>query len=135
MNGKNIIICILENSTKTPIAATKSNEWKSSVEDIEISSPTQGEWRDRIAGRKDWSVTTSFLYLATNNITNCLNVGMKYTLCFCENTTGYPVLLQGQAMLKECDGKASVGNLLQGSFQFVGCGELAEPAQQIGGLE
>lgn len=133
MNGKNIIICILENSTKTPIAATKSDEWKTYVEDIEVSSPTQGDWVDRIAGRKDWSLTTNYLVTVVSDIKKCLSVGMKYTICFCENTTGYPILFQGQAMLKECDGKATLANLLQGSFHFVGCGKLAEPEQQGGG--
>ena len=131
MNGKNIIICILDETSKTPIAATKSNEWKTYVEDIEVSSPTQGDWVDRIAGRKDWSVTTSYLVTAVSDVKKCLNVGAKYRICFCENTAGFPVILQGQAMLKECNGIATLANLLQGSFQFVGCGMLFVPVTAI----
>lgn len=132
MNGNNIII---RDSAGTLLAATKSNEWQTEAETIEVSSPTQGAWREYIAGRKEWSVTTSFLVTAVNDIKKCLNIGESYTLNFCENTTNYPVKLTGSAILKTCKITATKGNLLQGSFSFVGNGELAEPTQQIGGLE
>lgn len=135
MNGNTIIICILDNSTRTPIAATKSNEWNTDAETIEVSSPTQGAWRAYIAGRKEWSVTTSFLVKAVTDIRKCLNVGTKYALCFCENKAGYPVTLQGQAILQSSRITATRGNVTQGSFQFVGCSELEIPSDDIVGLE
>lgn len=135
MNGNNIIICILDNSTMTPIAATKSNEWNTGVDAIEVSSPTQGAWRAYIAGRKEWSVTTSFLVTAVSDIKKCLNVGTNYTICFCENKTGYPVTLKGQAMLQSAKITATRGNVTQGSFQFIGCSELESPSGGIVGLE
>lgn len=135
MNGNKIIICILESSTRTPIAATKSNEWSTGADTIEVSSPTQGAWRAYIAGRKEWSVTTSFLVHAVSDIKICLNVGTKYTMCFCENKDGYPVTLQGQAMLQSAKITATRGNVTQGSFQFVGCSELEDPSDDIVGLE
>ena len=124
MNGNNIII---RDSAGTLIAATKSNEWQTEAETIEVSSPTQGAWRAYIAGRKEWGVTTSFLVSAVNDIKKCLNIGTSYTLNFCENTTNYPVKLTGSAILKTCRITATRGNLCTGSFQFVGNGELAEP--------
>ena len=124
MNGNNIII---RDSAGTLLAATKSNEWQTEAETIEVSSPTQGAWRAYIAGRKEWSVTTSFLVTAVNDIKKCLNIGTSYTLNFCENTTNYPVKLTGSAILKTCKITATKGNLCTGSFQFVGNGELAEP--------
>lgn len=132
MNGNTIII---RDSAGTLLAATKSNEWQTEAETIEVSSPTQGAWRSYIVGRKEWSVTTSFLVTAVNDIKKCLNIGESYTLNFCENITDYPVKFTGSAILKTCKITATKGNLLQGSFQFVGNGELAEAIQQIGGLE
>lgn len=134
MNGNKIIICILDNN-KTPIAATKSNELSTGAETIEVSSPMQGAWRAYIAGRKEWSVTTSFLVHAVSDITQCLNVGTEYTLCFCENKTGYPSTLQGKAMLQSSKITATRGNVTQGSFQFVGISELKDVSSPSGGLE
>ena len=57
INGNNIII----KKGGTAIAATKSNEITVDCETIEISSPSIGDWRSFIAGRKEWSVTTNFL--------------------------------------------------------------------------
>ena len=130
MNGNNIII---RDSAGTLIAATKSNEWQTEAETIEVSSPTQGAWRSYIAGRKEWSVTTSFLVGDASKITKCLNIGTSYTLNFCENTTNYPVKLTGTAILKICKITATKGNLCTGSFQFVGNGELDEPSINGGG--
>lgn len=130
MNGNKIII---RDSAGTLIAATKSNEWQTEAETIEVSSPTHGAWRAYIAGRKEWSVTTSFLVTAVNDIKKCLNIGESYTLNFCENTTNYPVKLTGSAILKTCNITATEGNLCTGLFQFVGNGELAEPSNNGGG--
>ena len=47
------------------IAAAKSCELQVSCDDIEISSPTSGQWREFIADRKEWAVTTN--HLVVNN--------------------------------------------------------------------
>ena len=129
MNGNNIIIKL----NGTAIAATKSNEWETQCETIEVSSPTQGVWRDYIAGRKGWSVTTGFLVLAEADVQQCLNIGTSYTLTFCDNNANGTVRLTGTAILQTCRITATRGKLCEGSFKFTGSGALAIPASQGGG--
>lgn len=48
------------------IAAAKSCELQVSCDDIEISSPTSGQWREFIADRKEWAVTTNHLVVSNH---------------------------------------------------------------------
>ena len=125
IHGRNVILY----NDGTAFAGAKSCDLEVDCEEIETSSSVNGAWKTFLAGRKEWSVTTSFLVTAVNDIKKCLNVGTSYTLNFCENTTNYPVKLTGTAILKTCRITATKGNLCTGSFQFVGNGELAEPTQ------
>lgn len=52
------------------IAAAKSCELQVSCDDIEISSPTSGQWREFIADRKEWAVTTNHL-VVSNHAYDC----------------------------------------------------------------
>lgn len=129
-NGNNIIIKL----GGTAIAATKSNEITVDSEVIEIASPTSGAWRAFIAGRKEWSVNTSFLVTSASDIanrlyaSNALTVGQTYTLTICTNNQSGTVQLTGQAILKTYKVSATRGNLMSGSFSFVGVSALALPS-------
>lgn len=120
INGNNIIVY----QGSTAIAGTRSNEIETDCEVIEISSSTQGEWREYIKGRKEWSVNTSFLVSGVSDITALLTVGTTYTLVFKgrNETNG----LSGSAILTKCRITATRGNLVQGSFAFKGNGPLAQ---------
>ena len=76
INGNNVLIY----RNGTAIAGTISNEIQTGAELIEISSPTSGQWKEYIAGRKSWSVNVSYLILANNGVRDLLNVGSSYTL-------------------------------------------------------
>lgn len=52
------------------IAAAKSCELQVNCDDIEISSPTSGQWREFIADRKEWAVTTNHL-VVSNHAYDC----------------------------------------------------------------
>lgn len=121
MNGNDIIIKLDGNV----IAGTKSNEISTSCDTIEVSSATQGEWREFITGRKEWSVNANFLLAQISNVQSCLNIGTKYTLTVCKNGSGGTVYLTGDAILTTCKITATRGNILNGSFSFKGCGELS----------
>lgn len=123
--GLNIYVCVQEGTASTIIAGTRSNEIQTSVETIEISSPTSGQWREYITGRKEWSITTGFLCLVNSDMAKLLQVGQSFTIQLVGrngNTTS--VLLSGLATLKTCKITATIGNLVQGSFQFEGNGAL-----------
>lgn len=119
IKGNNIIIYRGNNA----IAGTVSNEIQSGVDLIEISSPTSGQWKEYIAGRKSWSVNVNFLVLQNGDSLNLLSVGTNYTLTFRNRGSSY-VGVTGTAMLKTCKITATKGNLVQGTFQFVGVSQL-----------
>ena len=122
MNGNNIIIGTMSGTTFTPIAATKSNEMQTDCETIEISSPSVGDWRTYMAGRKSWSVQVSFLVTAASNIRQLLNVGTSYTIVMRDRTNTSSV--SGSAIMTTCKISATRGNLVTGSFVFKGTGAL-----------
>ena len=117
--GNNILIY----RNGTAIAGTVSNEIQSGAELIEISSPTSGEWKEYIAGRKEWSANVNFLVLQNEDSLNLLTVGTNYTLTFRNRGSSYTGVT-GTAVLKTCKITATKGNLIQGSFQFVGVSQL-----------
>ena len=133
MNGGNIIVKM----NGVAIAATKVNKINTQCDQIEVSSPTQGKWKDYEDGRIGWSINTDFLIIASKYIDQigaCLNVGKKYTLTVCDNMQAGAVRLQGMAMLRVCDIQFAKGSLASGVFQFVGCGELEEPQHLVEGI-
>ena len=118
--GNNILIY----RNGTAIAGTVSNEIQSGAELIEISSPTSGQWKEFIAGRKNWSINVSWIITINNEWIELLNVGSSYTLkIFQRNSPNY--YLTGTAVLKSCKITATKGNIAQGSFQFTGTGTLS----------
>lgn len=124
--GLNIYVCVQEGTASTIIAGTRSNEIQTSVETIEISSPTSGQWREHITGRKEWSITTGFLCLVNSDMAKLLQVGQSFTLQLVgRDGSTTSTLLEGVATLKTCKITATIGNLVQGSFQFEGNGALA----------
>lgn len=138
-NGNNIIVY----SGGTAIAGTRSSEIQSGAELIEVSDPTQGNptqgtWRQYIAGRKEWSVTVGFLVLSDSalaisnktGIQDLLQVGNTFTLKIKERTAADSDGVTGTAILKTCKITMTRGNLVQGSFQFTGNGALSVPSAQ-----
>ena len=121
INGNNIFVTL----GGTIIAGTRSNEIQTDCDMIEISNPNSGDWRQYMAGRKDWSVQTSFLVTNVTNIRQLLNIGTSYNLVFRDrnNTTGASV--SGTAILKTCKISSVRGNLVTGSFAFQGSGALS----------
>ena len=119
--GNNILIY----RNGTAIAGTVSNEIQSGAELIEISSPTSGQWKEYIAGRKNWSINVSYLVLAYNGVRDLLNVGTTYTLKFRGRNSSDATGVQGTAILKSCKITATKGNIVQGSFHFTGTGTLS----------
>lgn len=57
LHGRNLII----KAGGVAIAAAKSCDINVQCEEIETASPSTGEWRTAITGRKSWSVTTNQL--------------------------------------------------------------------------
>ena len=119
MNGNDIIVKF----NGTAIAAAKSAEINTKVDIIETASSSDGEWKDHIAGRKEWSVTVGYLVTSDAKLTDLLTIGNKFTLVICGRGNN-ATTLSGLATLTTCRITATRGNLVQGSFQFQGAGVL-----------
>lgn len=120
INGNNVLIY----RNGTAIAGTITNEIQTGTDLIEISSPTSGQWKEYIAGRKSWSVNVSYLILANNGVRDLLNVGSSYTLKIRGRNATDATGVVGTGILKSCKITATKGNLVQGSFTFQGTSSL-----------
>lgn len=105
------------------IALAKSCEIETDCEELEVSSPYSGDWRDFIGGRKSWQVTVNYLVKSGSVASDLLRTGNIVSLKVKDGETGTP--LAGNALVKNCKEVGTMGNLSTGAFQFIGCGELA----------
>lgn len=120
MNGNNIIVY----KDGTAIAGAKSAEISTSAGTIEVASATSGEWREFIAGRKEWSLSCGHLVTTAGDVRNLLTVGSSYTIKVKERSANDNTGVTGTAILASYKITATRGNLAQGSFQFKGSGAL-----------
>ena len=118
INGNNILIYI----DGAAVAGTKSNEVQSNRELIEIASPTSGEWREFITGRKDWGFTVSWLVSSHSDIQQLLLSAGVVTVRIVGR--GQSLGLTGRAIVQSCKMTFTRGNLAQGSLQLTGSGPL-----------
>lgn len=126
-NGNIFIILANNGSSYVPLACCKSNEIESRCGIIEVASPTQGSFREFIADRKDWTLTTSYL-VSTNYadyyacLADILQVGNTVPIAWKNRQT--QEMLIGDAIITACKMTATKGSLCVGSFSFQGTGAL-----------
>lgn len=124
MNGNYIVIGTVSGQTFTPLAAVKSQDIQNGADTIEKASSTQQDWKEFIAGRKEWSINVNYLVLedANTNVRDVLKVGDTYNLRIKDRDGNYSVT--GDAICTQCKQTYSNGNLCAGSFAFKGTGAL-----------
>lgn len=123
INGKYITIARSGTTIAGTIVGTRSNTISSEGEMIPVSTPASGSWQEYISGKKRWSFSANWLMLSAAGVKELLNVGTTYTITV--SVGGVPQLT-GTALLQKCDITATIGNLVQGNFSFVGSGALTE---------
>lgn len=127
MNGNDFFVTI--GTSTTPIAGTTSDDVKTGCDLMEVSSPTDGQWKQYIPGRKEWNLDVAWLVSAGDDLQQLLNIGTTYTINFYSRSGGTNTKrLTGTAICKNCHITGKRGNLVQGSFSFVGNGALEEPS-------
>ena len=104
----------------TQIAGAKSDDIEVKCDTIEVASPSQGDWREFLAGRKEWTVNTSYLVSSGGDLSKLLTVGTTYLLSFYDRQSHDE--LRGYAILTTAKIQATKGNLATGAFQFKGTG-------------
>ena len=115
----------------TLIAGMKSNDIETDIEMIEVSSPSSGTWREYRTGRKEWKVSVNYLVPTNSALGNSaaalkdlLCIGNTYTLKFMSRGGDSSNGVAGSAILKTCKVSAAKGDLVTGSFTFIGNGNL-----------
>ena len=124
MNGNYIVIGTVSGQTFTPLAAVKSQDIQNGADTIEKASSSQQNWKEFIAGRKEWGINVNYLVLenANTNVRDVLKVGDTYTLRIKDRDGNYSIT--GNAICTQCKQTYSNGNLCAGSFAFKGTGAL-----------
>lgn len=105
-------------SNQTLIAGSRSLTIDTDCEVLEVNSANSGEFRDYVAGRKDWSFSVGYLVLTFKS--DMLKVGTTYIVKFKLGDT----VMTGRAICNKCSISAQVGSLIKGTFNFKGSGPL-----------
>ena len=119
MNGAYIFISL--GSDSSPIAGTKTDEIQVGCDTIEVASLSSNDWKEFLAGRKEWTVNVNWLVTSGVDVQKLLYVGQTYTLSVLASGSAE---LTGSAICTNAHVQASLGNLANGSFTFKGTGAL-----------
>lgn len=128
MTGNDLLVYIFfpdeqQEGLWLPIGCTKSHKIQYEGDMQEVSSPTSGSAKEYMSGRKGWSITVNYLVLSDAQVRDILMVGQKFKLAFCPRNAQSSGV-KGDAYMKVCEITAERRNLIQGTFQFQGTGEL-----------
>ena len=124
VNGNNILIYATYGSSVQAVAATRSLSVQVGTEMIEIASPTSGEWREYLAGRKNWAINVGWLVSSFSDIDKVLLTAQTVTIRIVGRGQTYG--LTGTAWVQTARVDSNVGNLANGSFAFQGTGPLTK---------
>lgn len=114
LHGRNIIV----SANGVAIASARSCEFTTTADTEEKSSPMNGMWKEYFVMRKGWSLSLSYLVIAVRGL---INVGDTYTLTIADRNDPNDVRT-GVAICVENTITATIGNLCQGSWKFIGSG-------------
>ena len=119
-NGNDILVYM----NGVAIASARSAEVRVDGELLEVASPTQGDWREFLAGRKEWDVQVGYLVVANADLAKLIQVNQKVQLIINGRTSGDTPGLIGSAFIKTAKQTYNRGSIIQGSFAFKGSGPL-----------
>lgn len=119
-NGNDILVYM----NGVAIASARSAEVRVDGELLEVASPTQGDWREFLAGRKEWDVQVGYLVVANADLAKLIQVNQKVTLIINGRTATAANGLIGSAFISTAKQTYNRGSLIQGSFAFKGSGPL-----------
>lgn len=118
INGNDILIYL----NGSVVAGTRSDEIQTNNDLIETASPTTGDWRTYIKGRKDWGLNIGWLVTEISNINNVLLIDSTVTIRIIGR--GASLGLTGNAIVQTCKMSATRGGLANGTLTLKGTGPL-----------
>ena len=122
MTGKDIIIILTQGGTALASTRVRSQDIQTQADVIEKASSTQQDWKEYIAGRKEWAVNVSYLVMTSSKVRDLLLVGKTFGVTVRDTANTYSV--SGTAIMTTVKNVSTVGNLAQGSFSLKGTGAL-----------
>lgn len=122
MTGKDIKLILTLNGTAIASTRIRSDEIDTSADTIEKASSEQQEWKEFIAGRKEWSLQVGYLVLASSQVSQLLYTGQTFGVTFKQGST---TLLTGTAIMTQVKQNYIIGALCKGSFSLRGTGALS----------
>lgn len=121
MTGKELTIILSQGGTAIAATRIRSNDLQANASPIEVASATQQDWKEFIAGRKEWSLTINYLILAKAQVQDLLYVGQAFGI----TAQADDVQVSGTAIMTAVRQTATIGNLAQGSYTLKGSGALS----------
>lgn len=107
------------------LAASKSCSLDLSADTTEVALAGSGQFKNYIAGRRSWSITTNHLVGDETQVKDMFsNVGQVFNLTWQMRGEGSSDSMTGKALCTQCKITATRGNLLQGSFTWKGTGPI-----------
>ena len=120
--GKNLkILTPVSGGYAAVVAGARSCEVSVDGDQMEVSSPNDGQWRHYVAGRNGWSISVGYLMSVGTFPTEAQMVNTTVTVVVSDGTT----MMQGQAIVKSWKATGNMDNLANGSFVFLGNGPLS----------
>lgn len=119
-NGNDILVYM----NGVAIAHARSAEVSVDGELIEVASPTQGDWREFLSGRKEWAVQVGYLVMENSELTKVVQVNQKVQVVIHGRNVSDTTGLIGSAFIKTAKQTYTRGALIQGSISFKGSGPL-----------
>lgn len=107
------------------VALSKSCDIEVSCDTEEVASPTSADWREFLAGRKDWNINVSVLLSSVSTLVTA--VGSTVTLTFGTQSDQ----MTGSAIVQATKMTATKGSLAQGAWKFKGTGALTKVINNI----
>jgi len=108
------------------VAGARSCEVSVDGDQLEVSSPNDGQWRHYVAGRNGWSISVGYLMSVGTFPSEAQMVNTTVTVVVSDGTT----MMQGQAIVKSWKATGNLDNLANGSFVFLGNGPLLPVTQE-----
>lgn len=105
------------------VAALVAHNVETKAGSIEIAGMTQGQWREHIMGRCQWSINADWLMLSSDKMSNLLQNGQTFTISSYDRQF-QTFNVHGTAKLEKCHIRMEQGAIVRGQFLLRGNGYL-----------
>ena len=119
MNGNRFILSM----GGIVVAAVVAHNVETKAGSIEIAGKTQGQWREYIMGRRQWSINADWLMLSSDRMSSLLQNGQTFDISSYDRLN-HRTNVHGTARLESCHIRMTVGSIVKGQFVLRGNGYL-----------